>query len=96
MMYSFNKSCENAQPNFGFERTLLPHFSITVERTLIPHFSITVEHTLIPHYSITVERTLKAHFSITVIIFLIKVLKLVSNTLENIFITFWGVQTPRC
>ena len=43
-------SCENAQSNFGFERMLIPHFSITVERTLIPHFSITVEHTLIPVY----------------------------------------------
>ena len=37
-------SCENAQANFGFEHTLIPHFSIT--------FTVTVKmgyvHTLKP------------------------------------------------
>ena len=70
--------CENAQPNFGFERMLMPHFSIIVEHSLIHHFSNTVErilkhhfyntadHILLPHFSNTVKWMLKPHFSNTV------------------------------
>ena len=53
------QSCENAQPNFGFELKLKPHFSITVELKLKPHFSITVELKLKPHFSNSVELKLQ-------------------------------------
>ena len=119
--YGFH-SCENAQPNFRFERTLIPHFSITVECTLIPHFSITVERTLIPHFLLLLSvhsypifllllskcrvqlpwqlsvhwwKILKIFLSIFRLsrgkILFEKVLKncLVSNTIENIFISFF-------